>query len=204
MRKITITIILLSIVYASHGQTIPSFITDYNNLDKNVIEKEFPDEYDFLLVFTESSFWFKNQKYFAIVLVDSTLSAYSWKVKSRKADSYRENNKKSRKELLNIDSSELEYLLDYFSELDFWSLENEPLNRNSKPINDSTYIHVSVSDGSSFRFISSNRTDIRTTYSTNPDTLNKKIPTADRDNFIACRNKFVEIVIERKTVANNG
>lgn len=206
------TLIIISFFLFGQCKTfgqIPNLIHNYTNQDssQNPLIDSFANKYDFIIAYTEQSYWWANRKNYKILTCSDNI--WSWWT-------YSDNliqgtlNKKTKKVIVDTiktghyfkgktiltSSSALELLLNLGSN-NFWSLNNDSLNQSRLyPIRilngDTTFRTASISDGINYRFEILSKARLRVIESYEPDYFLELFPDMiERTKFIKSRDTFL-------------
>ena len=206
------TLIIISFFLFGQCKTfgqIPNLIHNYTNQDssQNPLIDSFANKYDFIIAYTEQSYWWANRKNYKILTCSD--NTWSWWTYS---DNFIQGtlNKKTKKVIVDTikighyfkgktiltSSSALELLLNLGSN-NFWSLNNDSLNQSRLYLirilnGDTTFRTASISDGINYRFDILNKTRLRVIESYEPDYFFELFPDMiERRKFIKSRDTFL-------------
>jgi len=206
------TLIIISFFLVGQSKTfgqIPDIVHNYTSQDssQNPLIDSFAKKFDFIIAYTEQSYWWSNRKNYKILACsDSKWSSWTY------SDYFIQGTKKKGKKKIIVDTvkvghyfkgkAEIQNLVaaELFSALDtndFWTLNNDSLNQSRlypmKIINgDTTFRIASISDGINYRFDILNKTRLRVIESYEPDYfLELFTDMVERRKFIKSRDTFL-------------
>jgi hypothetical protein len=169
-----------------YGQ-LPTFYSNTTQKDSSIslVFKEYAKKYDFILGYSEDSYWFDGIKDYKIVgikgdtcfLIEHTIKETKAELPSIKIKSI------EKKSFLN--------LLSKLKQANFWTLEKDSLDQRCIDFTDSTKKCLDISDGVNYKFEAITSSVYRKIQSYMPDDYLKKFPTmTQRKLFIECRDLF--------------
>jgi hypothetical protein len=211
MKTILIIFYLLLGVLKSFGQ-IPNIKHNFSHQDsiESKVISSFAKQFDFVLAYTALSYWNGYKKEYQLLSYSKnkwqawTYSSYyaggtkKWWGTKWKVDSIR--NRKFVKTKRTPTTTEVSALLTEFNKNDFWSLDNDSLNRihytyfideNTGDTLGKRQPHM-IADGTTSRFEIFTKANIKViqAYSPNPDILERKIFVTDLNIFFDWWNKY--------------
>jgi hypothetical protein len=189
--KILIINILLFLNLYTYGQ-IPVIKSNTTELEKSTIYKKFQGKYDFLIAYTEESYWWSNKEHYQIL----GLKEGHWSLIT--LTSKRKKNGEFTKPSIRIDyfdNNGGQILLSQLNQTNFWALERDSLNIKHRQNPDSTKTEFSLSDGVNFRFEILTKEGFRIIEAYEPEYFFEKIPEIKaRQRFIINRDIFRTIL----------
>ncbi|WP_339754582.1 hypothetical protein [Algoriphagus aquimarinus] len=178
----------------SFGQ-IPEFDSNVNESveDQSYLFKKFYPEYEFILGYTQKSFWFKRQEYSVL-----TFNGTDWELKKWSYELKEEKPKKSKMKSRILVKEKVINLLNYFESKGFYSLNQDLLNWSKKDLGNGTMLHQSIMDGvfETFEFISSSGHRIYSAHE--PVQKQEFVYIEQREIFLDCLDKFLDLIDETK------
>ena len=194
--------------YKTFGQ-IPNIIHNYTSQDstQNPLIDSFSKKYDFIIAYTEQSYWWANRKNYKI-LAFSNNKWSSWTY----SNYFVQGTKKNGIEKITVDTikighyflentvlkySSVSELLTNLESNNFWTLNNDSLNQSRLfPIKikngDTTFRIASISDGINYRFDIISKSRLRVIESYEPDYfLELFTDMFERRKFILNRDIFL-------------
>ncbi|MFC7000124.1 hypothetical protein [Rufibacter roseus] len=191
--KIYVLAFLLLASLNSLGQ-IPEIISNTNHQEKkaSLVYHAFNGQYDFVLAFTEDSYWGRDrQQYQILALKDGQWYFINLKSKKRKNGDY----SKPKINIKKIARDEPDKLVRQLGEIGFWGLSSSTINTTRIKLNDSTETYYHTSDGISYKFEIFNRNDYRIIEAENPDRLLERMPEIkQRQTFVRGRDTFKKLI----------
>lgn len=174
----------------SFGQ-IPEFDSNVNRSaeDQSYLYKKFYPEYEFILGYTQNSFWFKRQEYSVL-----TYNGSDWELKKWSYELKEEKLKKSKVKSRILEKEKVNKLLNYFESRGFYSLNQDSLNWSKKDLGNGIMRHQSIMDGVSenFEVISSSGHRIYSAHE--PVQRQEFVFNEHRNIFLDCLDKFLNLI----------
>ena len=191
-------LIVFSILSHDTIAQIPTMEGYESDLTKkqSLIFNQFQNQYDFLIAFNESSYWWKHKnkikKRNTINYQILGLAKNSWE-KLILSTRIKKNDKLNKPKIIKYayPAEKAEKLISELSNLSFWTLHNDSLNVRRKWISDSTFVAFGVSDGPGYSFEIMTKYGFKVIRSYYPEFFHEKIPRLRQvDLFIKAKNKF--------------
>jgi hypothetical protein len=209
IKTLSLVLVILATGQCRVFGQIPDIRHNYTKQDstKNPLIDSFAKQYDFIIAYTEQSYWWSDRKSYKILTCSDnkwtswTYSDYfiQWTKKKRKKkmliDTIR--NKQFLKGKTELESTSVLQLLSALDSYGFWTLNNDSLNQtriietrieNGDTINRK----ASISDGINCRFDILSKTKLRVIESYEPDYFLKLFSDmVDRRKFLKSRDTFL-------------
>ena len=183
-------IILLFITTRVLGQQLPDIEPNTDSLSKSnsVIYNTFQNKYDFLISYSENSYWWSNRRFFEIVAKkDNDWEYLTYYDRKKKKGGF---TKPSITRHI-IDRTSVKLILDQLSQINFWTLDSDSLNNNSEQISEDRSITYTISDGVSYDFQIISQDDYREISAYEPEYFLKVLPDNEqRKRFIVGQKVF--------------
>lgn len=196
MKKIFI-ILLLQVFIPSVdavGQ-LPVFSSNVSDPDANqsLLFQKFHEKYNFIIGFTQRSFWYNRQHYSILAFDGNSWKLINWSYALREA----ERPKKQRLKTFEIHKEDAMDILNYLQKRNFFTLDQDSLNWNKKDKEDGSKLVMQIMDGKTDIFEIITRSGYRVSSAHEPEQLQDFTYIEQREIFIDCRNKFLELVNEK-------
>lgn len=162
---------------------------------KSLLVNQLQAQYDFVLGYTEGSYWWQNQQHYK-VLARSGEQWYAIEISGRKN---KRGKVKTGLRKCNFSTDLATQLMDSLDARNFWNLNPRLLNQTSWPLNDSIAESLHISDGVNNKFKVLSRDSYKVIESYEPDSYLSKFPAmTSRKTFIDCRRLFREAWLRGK------
>ncbi|GAA4313786.1 hypothetical protein [Nibribacter koreensis] len=188
--KIQLLIFFIASSFGVLGQNLPHIEASTNLHERNnsVIYKAFHDQYDFLISYSEESYWWSNRcEYRILATKDDAWYCLRYTSKQKNDKSFSKPFITKQK----IRKKKGDLLLDELSRLGFWTLNQDSLNYTTKHNGGGRTTTYTVSDGVNYKFEILTREEFKTISAYEPDYFIQELPEyKQRQMFIYSRNAF--------------
>lgn len=154
------------------------------------MNREFGSDFQFILGYTQKSFWFKRQNYSVLTFNGSTWEITKWSYELNK----KEQPKKSKLESFNIETQKVLEFLEFLENSGFYSFNQDSLNWNKKDYGKGRMLVQNITDGTTYEFEVISASGHRISSAYEPDQRQDFVYNEQRKNFIECRNEFRKLV----------
>ncbi|MBD1399019.1 hypothetical protein H9Q13_17755 [Pontibacter sp. JH31] len=185
--KILLLHILLLLSTCGYGQ-IPVIHSDSNQSNESTIYKNFEGKYDFLIAYTEESYWWSDRQFYQILaLKDGQWNSITLASKKKKNGDFR----KPTIKVNSYDKENAQLLLSQLDQLGFWTLNSDSLNITQRENPDSTVTAYTLSDAANYKFEIMTKEDYKIIEAYTPEHFLEKLPEIkSRQKFITGRDIF--------------
>ena len=150
--------------------------------------KNLNGKYDFILGYTEESYWWSNKQVYQVLAYKSD----TWEAFRIVSTKNKKGKTKSETLKYGFDSDSAKQLIANLTKLGFWTFDRDSLNQKTVPLNDSIDRMLHIDDGVNYRFEVLTNGNYRIIESYEPETYYKKFPVMTiRKVFIDCRQLFL-------------
>ncbi|QHL87485.1 hypothetical protein GU926_08555 [Nibribacter ruber] len=188
--KIHLLIFFVASSFGVLGQNLPHIEANTNAEERSnsVIYKAFHDQYDFLISYSEESYWWSNKLDYKILATkDETWYCLRYTSKQKKDKSFSKPFITKQK----IRKKKGDLLLDELSRLGFWTLNQDSLNYATKDNDGGRSMTYTVSDGVNYKFEILTKEGFKLISAYEPDYFLIELPEyKQRQKFIEARNVF--------------
>lgn len=143
--------------------------------------------------YTQKSFWYKRKDYSEI-----TFDGIKWKLTNW---SYELNEqglpKKQKSKTFKLDDAKSLELLNFIDDRGFYSFNLDSLNWNKKDQGNGRMLVQSIMDSTTYEFEIISSSGHRISSAHEPQQRQEFVYNQQRNNFIECRNKFLELLNEK-------
>lgn len=179
--------ILLLLSLQVYGQ-IPVLQSDSNQPNESTIQKTFEGKYDFLIAYTEESYWWSDRQLYQILaLKDGKWSLITLASKKKKSGEFR----KPTIKVSSYDKDKAQLLLNQLDQIGFWTLSTDSLNITQRENPDSTVMRYTLSDAVNYKFEIMTKEGYKVIEAYAPEHFLEKLPEIkSRQKFIIGRDIF--------------
>jgi hypothetical protein len=158
------------------------------NQKKSIIQQTFKGKYDFLIAYTEESYWLSDRQFYQILaLKDGQWSSITFASTRKKNGDFRIPTIR----INSFDNDKAQLLLNQMDQLDFWTLNSDSLNITQRENPDSTATTYTLSDGANYKFEIMTTEGYKVIEAYEPEYFLEKLPEIKiRQKFINGRNIF--------------
>ena len=167
---------------------IPEFESNTNDNQSYVYKKFYPD-YEFILAYSQKSFWFRRQEYSIL-----TYNGTDWELKKWSFELKEEKIKKSKMKSQIFEKEKVNELLNYFVSKGFYSLNQDSLNWAKKDLGNGRMLHQSILDGVSENFEVMSSSGHRIYSAHEPVQKQEFIYIEQREIFLDCLKQFLTFI----------
>lgn len=178
-------------VLSSHRDTLVK-------MKESIVFERMSAKYTDIITYTSKCYWPTRENYLVLVKSQDSWKAYAVNVfyKDRKKTS--ENIKKIKSKRIHANADSVAALLVLWKNLNFYVLRNDSLNKSYIIHYDSltkneTIESMHITDGCTDRFEIRNDRGYYILSAYEPEHFQKSIPVLQRQIFIICRDKFIEL-----------
>ncbi|MCP2045265.1 hypothetical protein [Pontibacter sp. HSC-36F09] len=162
----------------------------YNNQpNESTIQKNLEGKYDFLIAYTEESYWWSDRQFYQILaLKDGQWDLITLASKKKKNGDFR----KPKIRVSSFDNNKAQLLLNQLDHLSFWTLSSDSLNITQREDPDSTLTTYTLYDAANYKFEIMTKEGYKIIEAYAPDHFLEKLPEIkSRQKFIAGRDIFI-------------
>ncbi len=198
MRHLLAILLTLSIGFAK-SQSIPNFESNTTEQEKinSLVLVKLSNEFDQIISYTNLPYR-KKQWIFILGYKKGKWEFFKWTVKYTYKTGPNGNvikvKKTIKKKKIGIDNSSIDSLFAFWSQNEFWKLNNDSLNYNEKRTNDTSVELMMVYHGHYDKFEIIGKSNYRLIQSYAADVYQKKYPNLQRQEFILCRDEFFKLI----------
>lgn len=170
-----------------YGQVSSSNDIDSEPTPSHLFTK-FGSAYEFILGYTEKSFWHKRQNYTALIFNGKTWELIEWTYELNRRDKP----KKQQFKVYEVESSAAIELKLFWEEMKLSSISNDSLNWNKKDIGDGKILVQAITDGTIEQLEFKTPLVYKVLSAHEPERRQVFIYIEARNRFISFRNEFLK------------
>ncbi|WP_206684043.1 hypothetical protein [Pontibacter beigongshangensis] len=162
--------------------------SDSKQPNESTIQMTFEGQYDFLVAYTEESYWWSDRQFYQILaLKDGKWSLITLVSKRKKNGDFR----KPTIRVSSFEKDKAQLLLNQLDQLSFWTLNSDSLNITRRENPDSTVTTYTISDAVNYKFEVMTKEGYKVIEAYAPEHFLEKLPEIkSRQKFIIGRDIF--------------
>jgi hypothetical protein len=160
---------------------------------RSLVYEKYIKRYDTTIVGTRSCYWPEEQRFYIVGNKNGKWELFLLTIKFKGRDKGKDEIKRMKEKRMELNGISIDSLFNFWTEMGFWAFDPDSVNCNSRKLPNGNTKFISMSDGCYYSFEVFTKDKYYVTGAYNAVAYQKEIYTLQREKFLKCVDKFIQI-----------